>query len=86
MNYSKDFLETAQAAFDLATRSYESGLRDIISLLNAQSNLASARTDWVYTRRELHIALADLANAIGDLTIAPFGELPHDQVPQQRTE
>jgi outer membrane protein len=81
MNYSKDFLKTAQAAFDLATRSYESGLRDIISLLNAQSNLAAARTDWVYTRRELHVALADLANTIGDIAIAPDGTLPHKQAP-----
>lgn len=59
------YLASASASYDLALDSYKNGLSNIIDLLNAESKLAQARTQYVAARQDAFTALANLAYATG---------------------
>lgn len=61
------YLISASASYDLALDSYKNGLSNIIDLLNAESKLAQARTQYVSARQDAFTALANLAYATGRL-------------------
>ena len=61
------YLTSASASYDLALDSYKNGLSNIIDLLNAESRLAQARTQYVSARQDTFTALANLAYATGRL-------------------
>ncbi|MBU0714039.1 MAG: TolC family protein [Verrucomicrobia bacterium] len=61
------YLTSASASYDLALDSYKNGLSNIIDLLNAESKLAQARTQYVSARQDTFTALANLAYATGRL-------------------
>ena len=61
------YLTSASASYDLALDSYKNGLSNIIDLLNAESKLAQARTQYVSARQDAFTALANLAYATGRL-------------------
>ena len=61
------YLASASASYDLALDSYKNGLSNIIDLLNAESKLAQARTQYVSARQNAFTALANLAYASGRL-------------------
>ncbi|MDD5676629.1 MAG: TolC family protein [Kiritimatiellae bacterium] len=61
------YLASASASYDLALDSYKNGLSNIIDLLNAESKLAQARTQYVSARQDAFTALANLAYATGRL-------------------
>ena len=63
--YSKSYLESSREAFDLALKSYDQGLKDILYLLTAQSSLANARSRLVQSRKDLFVDVAELAHATG---------------------
>ncbi len=67
--FSQAYLENTRAAYDLALQSYHAGLNSILDLLNAQSNQSTARSQLVQTQKEVYIALATLAHAMGTLAV-----------------
>ncbi len=65
---SEDFLTSAQQSEEVALGRYREGVGDILSLLNAQTTLASARAQEVQARANWFIAMAQLAYDTGVLT------------------
>ena len=63
--FSAAFLKSASASYDLALDAYKAGLRSILDLLNAETQLAQARRQCVAARQEAFSALAGLAHAAG---------------------
>ena len=63
--FSEAYLKSATASYDLALISYQGGLKSIIDLLNAENQLAQARTQQVASRQDAFTALASLAHATG---------------------
>ncbi|MFH1310673.1 MAG: TolC family protein, partial [Candidatus Omnitrophota bacterium] len=50
--FSKSFLDAAQASHDLALEGYKSGLKSILDVLEAQSQLQEARTKLVESQKD----------------------------------
>ena len=65
--FASAFLRSASASYGLALDSYKSGLRSILDLLNAESQLAQARSQKIAARQDAFTALAALARATGVL-------------------
>ena len=63
--FSTAYLHSASSSYDLALDSYKAGLKSILDLLNAESQLAQARSQQITTRQETFTALANLAYATG---------------------
>ena len=63
--FSTAYLNSASTSYDLALDSYKAGLKSILDLLNAESQLAQARSQQVASRQETFTALATLAYAAG---------------------
>jgi outer membrane protein TolC len=61
------FLDSSTAAYQLALDSYQAGLVSILDVLNAESQVAQARGQFVLARHEALTALTDLAYATGQL-------------------
>ena len=74
-------LASAKESFDASLTRYQSGVGDIIELLNAQSLLAEARAEQAQARTNLYTSYAELIRAIGEeLPVAPVDRdsLPTD--------
>ncbi|TAN37443.1 MAG: TolC family protein [Verrucomicrobia bacterium] len=65
--FSGAALRSSQAAYDLALDSYKAGLKSILDLLGAESQLAQARSQHIAARQEAFTALANLAFVSGSL-------------------
>jgi len=65
--YSESYLDTAKMSYEMALESYDNGLKSMLDLINAQSQLSDARSKLIQTKRDLFVALADLAHATGSL-------------------
>ncbi len=63
--FSSAALTSATAAWETALDSYKSGVKSILDLLNAENQLAQARSQQVAVRQEVFTALATLAYATG---------------------
>jgi outer membrane protein len=63
--FSTAFLHSASSSYDLALDSYKAGLKSILDLLNAESQLAQARSQQIASRQETFTALANLAYSTG---------------------
>ena len=59
-------LASAKESFDASLTRYQSGVGDIIELLNAQSLLAEARAEHIQARTSLYTSYAELIRAIGE--------------------
>ncbi|HPJ71612.1 MAG TPA: TolC family protein, partial [bacterium] len=68
----KALFASAQASYDYALDSYKAGLDSILDLLQAQSQLSTARSKLVASRRDVHLAIAGLAYSTGSLTVASY--------------
>ena len=70
--YSEAFLNTSRKSYELAFESYNAGLKSILDLLRAESNLSQAKSRFIQSKEDLFIALAELAHAKGMLNnVAP---------------
>lgn len=67
LRFSKAFLNNATASYELASEGYNAGLKDILDLLKAQSDLSDARSKLIQSKRDLFVSLVDLAHATGSL-------------------
>jgi len=65
--FSQAFLESADMSHDLAVEGYEVGLKSILDLLEAQSQLSDARSRMVQSEKDLYVSVAGLAHATGSL-------------------
>jgi outer membrane protein TolC len=63
--FSTAFLNSAASSYNLALDSYKAGLKSILDLLNAESQLAQARSQQIASRQETFTALANLAYSTG---------------------
>ncbi len=58
-------LTSATAAWQMAMDSYKSGVKSILDVLNAETQLAQARSQQIIARQGVFTALANLAHATG---------------------
>jgi outer membrane protein TolC len=63
--FSTAYLQSASSSYDLALDSYKAGIKSILDLLNAESQLAQARSQQIAARQETFTALASLAYSTG---------------------
>jgi len=63
--FSSAFLKSSSAAYELALDSYKAGLKSILDLLTAESQLAQARSLQIAARQDAFTALANLAFSTG---------------------
>lgn len=63
--FSEAYLKSSAAAYDLALDSYKAGVKSILDLLTAETQLAQARSQHIGARQEAFTALAHLAYATG---------------------
>jgi outer membrane protein TolC len=77
--FSSAFLKSSAATYNLALDSYKAGLKSILDLLNAESQLAQARSQQIAARQEVFTALANLAYAMGLIEVDNAAQ-PQDQV------
>lgn len=70
VEFSEAFLRSAQASHGLALDSYKAGLKSLLDLLNAETQLAQARSQQVVALQEAFTAFAGLAYATGQLETA----------------
>lgn len=63
--FSTMALTSAAASREMAFQSYTSGVKTILDLLNAETQLAQARSQQVAARQEVFTALASLSHATG---------------------
>jgi len=63
--FSTAFLNSASSSYDMALDSYKAGLKSILDLLNAENQLAQARSQQIASRQETFTALANLAYSTG---------------------
>jgi len=68
-------LASSLESFEASLERYRSGVGDIVELLNAQTTLATARSEKVQARTDLFISYAELVHAIGtDIPVTANGE------------
>jgi TolC family type I secretion outer membrane protein len=63
--FSAAFLKSSTASRELAMEGYQAGLKTILDLLTAEAQLSQARLQYVASRQETFLALAQLAHATG---------------------
>lgn len=78
LKFSRAFLNSAQASYDLAMNGYETGLKSILDLLEGQSQLSEARSKLVKSEKDYFISIAELVHATGAVPIKgrDFTEAP----------
>ncbi len=70
VEYSREYLEYAEEAYDAILVGYRSGINDIVDLLQAQATLSDARSALIQAETTYFISLANLAYARGGLVDA----------------
>ena len=53
----------------MASEGYKAGLKNILDLLQAQSQLSEARRKLIVSKKDFFVALIELEHAIGALTV-----------------
>jgi outer membrane protein len=66
---SRDLLDNASQSFELASGRYKAGVGNIIELLQAQSDLATARQQDAFARTRWRLARLELAASLGRIDI-----------------
>ncbi len=66
---SREFLETAQYAYNAMNARYEAGLTNLLSLLDAQQQLRQAEAEIAKSQAELWKALLYKAAVMGDISL-----------------
>ncbi|MDD5504099.1 MAG: TolC family protein [Candidatus Omnitrophica bacterium] len=67
LEYGKAYLDSSTASHELALEGYSHGIRSMLDLLQAQSELSNARARYVDSQRQAFVAIAELAHATGSL-------------------
>lgn len=72
LKYSQAFLQASKESYDLALEGYRAGLKSILDLINAQDNLAAARSSLVQSKKDVLVAFAQLQHATGSLNLKDY--------------
>ncbi len=64
---SKAYLDASQGSYDLSMDGYKSGLKSILDVLNAESDLSDARSQVIKSKKELYTSFAQVAYATGTI-------------------
>jgi outer membrane protein TolC len=67
VKYSKEYLDFAQEAYDVASTGYREGVNSLLDVLTASVTLANARTSYIQSRTQYLTSIASLAYATGTL-------------------
>lgn len=70
--YSQEYIESAEEEFTAVLSNYEMGTKDILDVLSAQASLADARAKYIQTKKDLFVAITNLAYAIGTLDASEY--------------
>ncbi|MEI6562971.1 MAG: TolC family protein [bacterium] len=73
-DFSLSALTSATAAWQLALDSYKAGVKSILDVLTAETQLAQARGQHIVARQDVFTALAQLAHATGAIEKGPQHE------------
>jgi len=77
LEYAEAYLQSAQISFELGLESYKEGIKSMVDLLDAQSQLQNARSSLVSSERDLFLAAIELSHATGSL-------YPEQEIEQNR--
>ena len=66
--FTTKYLAAAQEEFRVMLASYKAGTVDILNVLTAQTSLSNARAQNIQTKKDIFVALTNLAYATGSLT------------------
>ncbi len=69
LQFSKASFQSSNEAYDLAFEGYNAGLKNILDLLSAQSQLSNARSAVIRSRRDLFSAIVELAHSMGEMHV-----------------
>ena len=70
---AKEYLEAAEEEFEVLIANYEMGVNNIIDVLNGLTTLADARSQYIETKKDLFVAMANLSFATGTINLKqPF--------------
>ncbi len=64
-SFSASALKSATASWELSMESYKSGIKSILDVMSAGTQMAQARTQNIAARQDVFTALANLAHATG---------------------
>ena len=64
---SKAYLDASQGSYDLSMDGYKSGIKSILDVLNAESDLSDARSQVIKSQKELYTSFAQVAFATGTI-------------------
>ena len=67
VKYSREYLQYAQEAYNVAFYGYREGVSTLLDLLTATVTLANARTAYIQARTQYLTSIAGLAYATGTL-------------------
>ncbi len=67
LKFSRAARDSAQEAYELALTGYNAGIKNILDLLSAQSQLSSARSKVIEARKDQFVAVVELAHAVGTI-------------------
>lgn len=71
LHAAADFLQAAIEDFDVSLSKYRQGTNTIIDVITAQTHIADASSKVILSKRDYFISLANLAYAMGSLSINP---------------
>jgi outer membrane protein TolC len=69
LDFSEAFYDSAQASYDLSLEGYRTGIKDILDLLQSQTQLSAARSKLIQARKDRFVALAELIHATGSMQV-----------------
>jgi outer membrane protein len=64
---SKAYRDASQGSYDLSMDGYKSGIKSILDVLNAESDLSDARSQVIKSQKELYTSFAQVAYATGTI-------------------
>lgn len=65
---SKAFFTSAKGSYDLALEGYSAGIKSILDLTQAESDLSDARSKFIQSERDLFSSFVQLVHSVGYLT------------------
>ncbi len=74
IDYASQFLDSALEEFEVMLKSYRAGTKDILNVMQAQTSLSNARSQYTESVQDLFVSLTNLAYATGSLATPESGD------------
>lgn len=69
LKYGESFFKNAESSFELTLDSYRAGLKSVLDILYANSQLAEARSNLVQSKNDMYTAFVELLHATGSISV-----------------